>query len=155
MAGEADPAGAVLPRQRWMAVLARAGEAEIASGLAKLTDLPAWRVLRGPEIGAMMVRGRIGGGGGPFNLGEMTVTRCTVRLESGEVGHAYIAGRAPRRAELAAAADALLQSGDWHAPLRAALVEPLACAQEARRQTVAAKAAATRVQFFTMQTMRS
>jgi alpha-D-ribose 1-methylphosphonate 5-triphosphate synthase subunit PhnG len=138
-----------------MAVLARAAGHDIAAGLARLPDVPAWRPIRGPEIGAMMVRGRIGGGGAPFNLGEMTVTRCTVRLDSGEVGHAYIAGRAQRHAELAAAADALLQSPAWNASLMTGLIEPLARAQEARRETAAAKAAATRVQFFTMQTMRS
>ena len=40
-----------------------------------------------------------GGGGAAFNLGEMTVTRCTVRTETGFVGHAYVAGRegTPRR----------------------------------------------------------
>ena len=68
-----------------------------------------YRVLRGPEAGLVMVRGRAGGGGAPFNLGEMTATRCTVRTEAGFVGHAYVAGRNERQAELAALADALLQ----------------------------------------------
>ena len=65
--------------------------------------------MRGPETGLVMVRGRAGGSGSPFNLGEMTVTRCTVQLGSGTAGHAYIAGRDERQAELAAVADALLQ----------------------------------------------
>ena len=56
-----------------------------------------------------MARGRPGGDGAPFNLGEMTVTRCTVRLEDGTVGHAYVAGRDMRQAELAAVLDAVLQ----------------------------------------------
>ena len=66
-----------------------------------------YRVLRGPEAGLAMVRGRAGGGGAPFHLGEMTVTRCSVRTEAGFVGHAYIAGRSERAAQLAALADAL------------------------------------------------
>ncbi len=33
-----------------------------------------------------MVRGRAGGGGSAFNLGEMTVTRCSVRIATGQVG---------------------------------------------------------------------
>ncbi len=82
--------------------------------------LPDYTVLRGPESGLVMVRGRAGGGGAPFNLGEMTVTRCTVRTESGLVGHAYIAGRDERRAELAALADALMQDPDRTAALRCA-----------------------------------
>lgn len=139
-------------RRQWMAVLARADAASLEQGLAGL-DLPAWRILRGPEVGMVMVRGRIGGGGGPFNLGEMAVTRCTVRTEGGAVGHAYVAGRAERHAELAAAADALMQDADWHARLRP-LLDSLASRQRAARDDVAAKAAATRVQFFTMRTMR-
>ena len=64
-----------------------------------------------------MVRGRAGGGGAPFNLGEMTATRCTVRTDGGFVGHAYVAGRDERLAELAALVDALLQDPDAQAAL--------------------------------------
>ncbi|HEY5299032.1 MAG TPA: phosphonate C-P lyase system protein PhnG [Acetobacteraceae bacterium] len=142
-------------RRSWMAVLARADADALASALAGLPDLPEWRVLRGPESGLVMVRGRAGGGGAAFNLGEMTVTRCTVRVPSGEVGHAYVAGRDRRRAELAAAVDALMQRADLREAVNRAIVRPLARAQEAAREVVAAKAAATRVQFFTMATMRS
>lgn len=141
-------------RRRWMAVLARADAGALEAGLAAMKPLPAWRVLRGPEAGMVMVRGRVGGGGGPFNLGEMTVTRCTVRTEAGAVGHAYVAGRAERHAELAAAADALMQQPAWRGRLEP-LIDELAAGQEAAHAAVAAKAAATRVQFFTMQTMRS
>jgi len=142
-------------RRSWMAVLARADADALASALAGLPDLPEWRVLRGPESGLVMVRGRAGGGGAAFNLGEMTVTRCTVRVPSGEVGHAYVAGRDRRRAELAAAVDALMQRPDLREAVNRAIVRPLARAQEAAHAAVAAKAAATRVQFFTMATMRS
>ena len=139
-------------RQRWMAVLARAGSAELSQ---RLGALPAYRVLRGPEAGLVMVRGRTGGGGAPFNLGEMTATRCTVRTEAGFVGHAYVAGRNERLAELAALADALLQDVSQQATLLQDLIEPLAAAQQAKRDAVAARAAATRVQFFAMRNMRS
>ncbi len=141
-------------RRRWMAVLARAKADAIAAGLGQIAELPSWSVLRGPESGLVMVRGRAGGGGAPFNLGEMSVTRCTVRTATGEVGHAYVAGRDRRRAELAAAVDALMQRADLRAAVEQAVVAPLARAQAAQRQAVAAKAAATRVQFFTMRTMR-
>ncbi len=141
-------------RRGWMAVLARAEAEAIAAGLGQIADLPDWSVLRGPESGLVMVRGRAGGGGAAFNLGEMSVTRCTVRIASGEVGHAYIAGRDRRRAELAAAVDALMQRADLRPALDRAVIAPLARAQAAQRQAVAAKAAATQVQFFTMRTMR-
>lgn len=141
-----------------MAVLARARADEISTCLAACPALPGWRVLRGPESGLVMVRGRAGGGGAPFNLGEMTVTRCTVRTGSGTdgfTGHAYIAGRDARQAELAAAVDALLQDASLHAVLTDQVIEPLAAGQRARRAAVAAKAAATKVQFFALRNMRS
>jgi alpha-D-ribose 1-methylphosphonate 5-triphosphate synthase subunit PhnG len=139
-------------RRRWMAVLARADADELGE---RLGALPPYRVLRGPESGLVMVRGRTGGGGAPFNLGEMTVTRCTVRTEPGLVGHAYVAGRNERLAELAALTDAMLQDPMRQSALLQQVVEPLAAMQQAQRDAVSAKAAATRVQFFAMRNMRS
>lgn len=149
---------AVLPdqpkttRQRWMAVLARADADDLQ---ARLREVPHYTVLRGPEAGLVMVRGRTGGGGAPFNLGEMTVTRCTIRTDTGLVGHAYIAGRKERLAKLAALADALLQDPARQPGLLQEVIEPLALSQQVRRADTAAKAAATRVQFFAMRNMRT
>ncbi|HEY0181992.1 MAG TPA: phosphonate C-P lyase system protein PhnG [Rhodopila sp.] len=142
-------------RRRWMAVLARAEPDSIAALLDHCGERPAHTVLRGPEGGLVMVRGRAGGGGSAFNLGEMTVTRCTVRTETGFVGHAYVAGRDGRRAELAALVDALMQDRDRTATIEARVITPLETRQAQQRASRAAKAAATRVQFFAMQTMRS
>ncbi|MCB4824290.1 phosphonate C-P lyase system protein PhnG [Roseicella aerolata] len=141
-------------RRRWMGILARASGAEIAGRLAAAPALPAHRRLRGPETGLVMARGRQGGDGAPFNLGEVTVTRCSVCLEDGRIGHAYVAGRDARQAELAAVLDAALQDPARQPALLAAVVEPLATFQAARAAKDAARAAATRVQFFTMATMR-
>jgi alpha-D-ribose 1-methylphosphonate 5-triphosphate synthase subunit PhnG len=139
-------------RRRWMAVLARAHADELS---ARLGPLPPYRVLRGPELGLVMVRGRTGGGGASFNLGEMTTTRCTVRTETGIVGHAYIAGRDERMAVLAAVADALLQDPVRQTALLERVIEPLATSQQAQRDAISAKAAATRVEFFAMRNMRT
>lgn len=136
-----------------MAVLARAGEAEMMECLEGMA-LPEAVALRGPEVGLVMVRGRIGGGGGPFNVGEMTVTRCTVKA-GGQVGHATVAGRETGRALLAARIDAAMQDPAWHDRLEAAVIAPLAAAQAAAKARAAARAAATKVEFFTMQTMRT
>jgi alpha-D-ribose 1-methylphosphonate 5-triphosphate synthase subunit PhnG len=138
-----------------MSVLARAPAEAIESALVQEGSLPAWTRVRGPETGLVMVRGRAGGSGSPFNLGEMTVTRCTVRLGSGAVGHAYVAGRDQLRAELAAVADALLQDPARSEVLQETLIRPLAEAQREQRLTRAEKAAATRVEFFSMRNMRS
>jgi alpha-D-ribose 1-methylphosphonate 5-triphosphate synthase subunit PhnG len=141
-------------RRRWMGVLARASAAEIARLLPALPTLPAHHRLRGPETGLVMVRGRAGGNGAPFNLGEMTVTRCAVRLPDGRIGHAYVAGRDGRQAELAALLDAMLLDPAERPAIEAAVIAPLAAAQRARREETARRAAATRVQFFTMTQMR-
>ena len=96
-----------------------------------------------------MVHGRIGGTGQPFNLGEMTVTRCALRLASGAVGHAHVQGRDKAHAIRAAVLDALMQTADA-ATVRATVLQPLAQEEAQRRATRAAKAAATKVEFFTL-----
>jgi alpha-D-ribose 1-methylphosphonate 5-triphosphate synthase subunit PhnG len=144
-----------LARRRWMAVLARSKADRIAALLSDCGDIPAYTIIRGPEGGLVMVRGRAGGGGAAFNLGEMTVTRCTVRIETGFIGHAYVAGREERRAELAALVDALMQDHDRAADIEAGVIAPLEQQQAELKAISASKAAATRVQFFAMQTMRT
>jgi len=141
-------------RRHWMSVLARADAQELKARIAAAGGLPPHGRLRGPETGLVMVRGRTGGQGAPFNLGEMTVTRCTVRDTAGRVGHAYIAGRDAARAELAAALDAALQDPARRDALLETVIAPLAQAQADARMAVARKAAATRVDFFSMQTTR-
>jgi alpha-D-ribose 1-methylphosphonate 5-triphosphate synthase subunit PhnG len=138
-----------------MSVLARASAAELAALLDRHAVVPEYTKLRGPEAGLVMVRGRTGGGGAPFNLGEMTVTRCTVRTDTGQVGHAYVTGRDAQRAELAAVLDALLQDPQQAFVLHANVITPLAEAQQTQRTAVAEKAAATKVQFFAMRNMRA
>jgi alpha-D-ribose 1-methylphosphonate 5-triphosphate synthase subunit PhnG len=136
-----------------MAILARASVQELTEKLAELPALPEAEMLRAPETGLVMVRGRAGGDGDAFNLGEMTVTRCALRLGA-HVGHAYIAGRDHAKARLAALLDAALQDSALHHACMQAVVEPLAAAQQEARAAEARKAAATRVDFFTMATMR-
>jgi alpha-D-ribose 1-methylphosphonate 5-triphosphate synthase subunit PhnG len=135
-------------RQQWMKLLARAPEALLESGLGKVT-IPQYAWLRRPETGLFMVRGRIGGTGNRFNFGEITVTRCTLRLSDGCSGVAYVHGRSHRRAEMAALADALLQ-GDSRPVLQQALLDPIAQYLEERAAQMAHKAQSTRVEFFTV-----
>jgi alpha-D-ribose 1-methylphosphonate 5-triphosphate synthase subunit PhnG len=138
-----------------MAILARARADDIERLLAATPGLPQHRRLRGPETGLVMARGRAGGTGAAFNLGEMTVTRCTVRAATGQIGHATIAGRDAPRAELAARLDAALQDPALHDALQLGVIAELEAAQRETREAAARRAAATRVQFFTMTTMRS
>lgn len=149
-----EDAGEHAARRAWLAVLARASASEIESRLAAAPPLPAHERLRGPEIGLVMVRGRTGGDGAPFNLGEMTVARCSVVLAGGRVGHALRAGRDRRAAELSAVLDAALQDPALRPAYEAAVIAPLAAAQAARREAEAERAAATRVEFLSMVQLR-
>ena len=137
-------------RKAVMATLAQASGDDIArlwdeAGLTSEAEL-----LRGPETGLVTVRGRIGGGGAPFNVGEATVTRATVRVPSGQVGHSYMLGRDRKKARLAAIADALWQDPAHRLTVEAALVAPLRVAQSEAREKRRAETAATKVDFFTM-----
>lgn len=136
-------------RKSWMGLLAKAPEGQVAALLDAAMTRPAFTWLRAPEIGSTMVQGRAGGTGAPFNLGEMSVTRCALTLDSGEVGHAYIQGRRKTCAEAAALVDALMQT-EAAPTLRKAVLDPLEDAMQTARAARAAKAAATKVDFFTM-----
>ena len=140
---------ATADRQAWMGLLARAGAEDLARRWAALDAPPAHDWLRAPETGTVMLRGRAGATGAPFNLGEMTVTRASVRLDCGAIGHAWVQGCGADHARMAALADALMQT-DRAGDIRARLLDPLAEAEAARRRQRAAKAAATKVEFFTM-----
>lgn len=137
-------------RKHWMGILARADIDALEDAYDSLPAAPQYTTLRKPETGLVMVEARANGTGRRFNAGEMTVTRCSVRLPNGTVGHAYISGRNRRHAELAAVFDALMQEPDHTAAIADRVIGPLAAAQDARRRTVQRKSAATKVDFFTM-----
>ena len=143
-----DPA--IVARQRAMGVLARANMRQLAEYLSGLACIPAHHDVRHPEIGLVMVRGQIAGSGAPFNLGETSVTRAAVALDTGEVGFSYILGRDAAKARAAALVDALWQRGDWRAVIEAGIIEPLAKASAAADARLAAETAPTRVDFFTL-----
>jgi alpha-D-ribose 1-methylphosphonate 5-triphosphate synthase subunit PhnG len=136
-------------RRAAMAVLVHADTTELAKRVAAL-PAPPHRSVRAPENGLVMVRGRIGGDGAPFNLGEATVSRAAVRLDSGEVGFGYVLGRDGEKARLIALCDALIQSKSHGDTLETEVVAPLRDKLEQRREHEAAQAAATKVDFYTM-----
>ncbi len=136
-------------RRDWMGLMARAGEADLLDLWQRFGAAPLYSWLRAPETGGVMVRGRMGGAGAPFNLGEMTVTRCSLTLGSGQVGHAYVQGRSKAKAEAAALIDAMMQT-DQAESVRQAVLTPLRTREAAARTDRASKAAATKVDFFTL-----
>jgi alpha-D-ribose 1-methylphosphonate 5-triphosphate synthase subunit PhnG len=134
-------------RRDWLGLLARAPLARLDALWPD--DAPEFDWLRAPEQGAMMVQGRAGAVGAAFNLGEVTVTRASIRLGCGTIGHALVQGRAARKAERAALLDALLQT-EAGASLHKQVLTPLHAEEIAAREVRARRAAATKVDFFTL-----
>lgn len=139
-------------RQHWMKVLALSPADRLKALWSNMPDQQnaECEIIRDPERGLMMVRGRAGSAGDQFNLGEMTVVRCAVRLQDGTTGVSYIAGRDLEHALIAAKADAMMQSGEHRDAVKTGLIEPLEREDAERVDARAAKVAATRVNFFTM-----
>jgi alpha-D-ribose 1-methylphosphonate 5-triphosphate synthase subunit PhnG len=136
-------------RKAAMAVLAHSSGAEIAACLEGVV-LPAYEKLREAENGLVMLRGRVGGDGAPFNLGEATVSRAAVRLSTGEVGFGYTLGRDADKALMIALCDAMVQSREFADVVETKVIAPLHAARIAGRKHKAAQTAATKVNFYTM-----
>jgi len=136
-------------RQRWMGVLARASRTRLATLMADCGTFPAPEMVRPAETGTVMAEGRAGGTGARFNIGEVTTTRCVVRVE-GRLGFSYALGRDRKKAELAATLDALLQNPKRQDVLLHKVIAPLAQEEAEARDLASRKAAATKVDFFTL-----
>jgi alpha-D-ribose 1-methylphosphonate 5-triphosphate synthase subunit PhnG len=136
-------------RKAAMVVLAHSDVAAITACLDAI-KLPPHENLREPENGLVMVRGRIGGDGAPFNLGEATVSRAAVRLATGEMGFGYSLGRDAHKARMIALCDALLQSDEFVDAIEAGVLAPLRAAMISEQNQKAAETAATRVDFYTL-----
>lgn len=150
-----DNAGLRQPitRPEWMALLARAPQNLLDGALpAFRSAAPQW--LRKPETGLMMVQGRAGGTGERFNLGEITVTRCALRLAGAHaqapVGVAYVLGRNHRQAQLAAMADALLQDPLHREELEEKLLKPVREHLQQLQSVRHERAQTTKVDFLTV-----
>jgi alpha-D-ribose 1-methylphosphonate 5-triphosphate synthase subunit PhnG len=144
------PDAGVAARRAAMALFAEAHADELDAGLAAIGRCPAHTEIRPAETGLMMVRGRIGGDGAAFNLGEATVTRCAVQLASGEIGHAYVLGRDRDKARLAALLDALWQTHDFRDAVERDVLAVVRARRDRERAVSAARTAATKVDFFTL-----
>jgi alpha-D-ribose 1-methylphosphonate 5-triphosphate synthase subunit PhnG len=140
----------IADRRAAMATLADARTDEIAALLASLGDPPEHIELRPVKTGLVMLQGRIGGDGAPFNFGEATVTRAAVRIASGEVGFAYVLGRDGDKARLAALCDALWQNEAARERVERHVLAPIRARLESDRAKRREQTAATRVDFFTL-----
>lgn len=149
-AEEIEPIADIQGRRRAAGLLAQARMDELQAAWDTLPDRPEVKAVRGPETGLLMIRGRIGGGGAPFNLGEATVTRATILLPSCVAGHAHALGTDKAKARLAAIFDALWQEEAKRDFVESTLLGPIEARIAAEDKRTAEETAATRVDFFTM-----
>lgn len=137
-------------RQEALALLARASHDELSTPLqARWSDIES-QDLKAPEIGMVMVRGRVYGDGPPFNLGEATVTRSVVQIGSGARGYGQRLGREPKSARMAAILDALWQDSAHRDDVERLVLSPVRARLNAERLRSQAETAATKVDFFTL-----
>ena len=147
---ETDPLTPTENRRHWMGVLAKASPRSLETLFDTLPEPPEFHYLRAPETGMVMVRGRQDDDTAPFNIGEMTVTRCSVEITGGIVGTAYIMGCNRNHARRAALMDAMLQIPARRETLMAQVIAPLEDRHRQRQAEQARDTASTRVEFFTM-----
>lgn len=133
-----------------MAALARAEHRELQEPLTRHWRDMDIRDLRAPEIGLVMVQGRIGGDGAAFNMGEATVARAVVELPGGLRGYGQRLGRDIATTRLAAVVDALWQDAGARSLVEAEIIEPIRRRIAAEKAQSKAEAAATKVDFFTL-----
>ncbi|MDJ0571662.1 MAG: phosphonate C-P lyase system protein PhnG [Pleurocapsa sp. MO_192.B19] len=136
-------------RQTWMAILAKSSPVDLEQQVKTLGEIPKYTFLRQSEIGLAMVRGRAGGTGEAFNLGEMTVTRCVIKMREIQ-GFGYVGGRSKRHAELAAVCDGLLQQNEWRDRVQELVIQPLQRKLIEHQRKQQNQTEATKVEFFTM-----
>lgn len=105
--------------------------------------------LRTPEIGSIMAQGRMGVTGDKFNIGEVTITRCSLKLNCGTIGHSYVQGRSKKKAEISALCDALMQT-EMSNEINKSIIIPLEKIKKNNKDKILSKAEATKVDFFTL-----
>ncbi len=150
MTPETSSDSEITARQSAMKVLALADENALEMAYNNFKNRPDWQFTRKPETGLIMARGRMGGGGAPFNIGEVSVTRATVTLASGETGHAYCHGRNQRKAAIAAFFDAAWQNPALRPRIESEIIAPLTQHIKADDSRKSRETAATKVDFFTL-----
>ena len=137
-------------RQYLLSILSKSTLADIKAKWEALSIAPTYYFLKKPEIGMAMVKAKAGGTGQPFNMGEMTVTRCVIKLDSHEIGYGYTAGRDKMKSELIALIDACFQITHWTHAISEQLIQPLATIIEEKNAQQRHKVEATKVNFYTM-----
>ncbi|MDE8602158.1 phosphonate C-P lyase system protein PhnG [Marinomonas sp. RSW2] len=137
-------------RQHWMSVMAKSNSDSLIKLSNVYMDQQDFENIRPAEVGLTQIRGRMGGTGSQFNVGDMTITRCVVQSAKGHYGHSYIAGRDKNHALRAAQLDAMLQDPTHQHSLMENIIQPLAHTLATQQAQKANNVAQTKVNFFTL-----
>ena len=139
----------ICSRKEWLSILAKSDLASLCTLWKKVQINAQYEYFRKPEIGTVMVRGRSGGTGNLFNLGEITVSRCSIGLQTGEQGYGYIQGRSTKGATIAELVDAFMQTSQKKL-IEQKILKPLDAIHKKNKKDLVSKAEATKVDFFTL-----
>ena len=136
-------------REQWLSYLATADENYLISLWDNLNMKIEYNWLREPEIGSVMVQGKVGATGDNFNVGEVTITRCSLNLDKKIQGHGYVQGRNKYKSKIAALCDALMQT-EKKKIIKRNIIDKLIKYKNNKRNEILSKTEATKVDFFTL-----
>ncbi|MGA0412816.1 MAG: phosphonate C-P lyase system protein PhnG [Candidatus Puniceispirillales bacterium] len=136
-------------RKSWMSLLATSSKNDLLNLWEQKKINIRYEWLRTPEIGSIMAQGRMGVTGDKFNIGEVTITRCSLKLNCGTIGHSYVQGRSKKKAEISALCDALMQT-EMSNEINKSIIIPLEKIKKNNKDKILSKAEATKVDFFTL-----
>ena len=136
-------------RKSWMSLLATSNQSDLLNLWEQKKIKVNYVWLRIPEIGSIMAQGRMGVTGDKFNIGEVTITRCSLKLNCGTIGHSYVQGRSKKKAEISALCDALMQT-KMSKEINKNIIIPLGKIKKDNKDKILSKAEATKVDFFTL-----
>ena len=136
-------------RKSWMSLLATSNQSDLLNLWEQKKIKVNYVWLRTPEIGSIMAQGRMGVTGDKFNIGEVTITRCSLKLNCGTIGHSYVQGRSKKKAEISALCDALMQT-KLSKEINKNIIIPLEKIKKDNKDKILSKAEATKVDFFTL-----
>lgn len=136
-------------RKSWMSLLATSSKNDLLNLWEQKKINIRYEWLRTPEIGSIMAQGRMGVTGDKFNIGEVTITRCSLKLNCGTIGHSYVQGRSKKKAEISALCDALMQT-EMSNEINKSIIIPLEKIKKDNKDKILSKAEATKVDFFTL-----
>ena len=136
-------------RKSWMSLLATSNQSDLLNLWEQKKIKVNYVWLRTPEKGSIMAQGRLGVTGDKFNIGEVTITRCSLKLNCGTIGHSYVQGRSKKKAEISALCDALMQT-KMSKEINKNIIIPLEKIKKDNKDKILSKAEATKVDFFTL-----